>query len=168
MEFLEVGKIINTHGLRGDVKIVTWTDYPEDFEEIDRVYIRRKTGDEVLNITNVKYQKNNIIVKFKEIADINEAEKYKNLVVYADREDLPQLEEGAHYIADLIGLTVVDEDGEVIGELVDVFNTGANDIYDVKRSGKKNLLLPVIDEVVKDIDLENKKITVHVMEGLDD
>ena len=168
MEFLEVGKIINTHGLRGDVKIVTWTDYPEDFEEIERVYIRRKTADEVLNITNVKYQKNNIIVKFKEIADINEAEKYKNLVVYADREDLPELEEGAHYIADLIGLTVIDEDGEVIGELIDVFNTGANDIYDVKRSGKRNLLLPVIDEVVKDIDLENKKITVHVMEGLDD
>jgi len=168
MEFLEVGKIINTHGLRGDVKIVTWTDYPEDFEEIERVYIRRKTGDEMLNITNVKYQKNNIIVKFKEIADINEAEKYKNLVVYADREDLPELEEGAHYIADLIGLMVVDEDGEIIGELVDVFNTGANDIYDVKRAGKKNLLLPVIDEVVKDIDLENKKITVHVMEGLDD
>ena len=168
MEFLEVGKIINTHGLRGDVKIVTWTDYPEDFEEIEKVYIKRKTGDEVLNIANVKYQKNNIIVKFKEIADINEAEKYKNLVVYADREDLPELEEGAHYIADLIGLTVVDEKGEVIGELVDVFNTGANDIYDVKRSGKKNLLLPVIDEVVKDIDLESKKITVHVMEGLDD
>ena len=168
MEFLEVGKIINTHGLRGDVKIVTWTDYPEDFEEIDKVYIRRKTGDEVLTITNVKYQKNNIIVKFKEIADINEAEKYKNLVLYADREDLPELEEGAHYIADLIGLDVVDEEGELIGVLVDVFNTGANDIYDVKREGKKNLLLPVIDEVVKNIDLVNKKITVHVMEGLDD
>lgn len=168
MEFLEVGKIINTHGLRGDVKIVTWTDYPEDFEEIDKVYIRRKTGDEVLTITNVKYQKNNIIVKFKEIADINEAEKYKNLVLHADREDLPQLEEGAHYIADLIGLNIVDEEGELIGELVDVFNTGANDIYDVKRKSKKNLLLPVIDEVVKNIDLENKKITVHVMEGLDD
>lgn len=168
MEFLEVGKIINTHGLRGDVKIVTWTDYPEDFEEIEKVYVRRKTGDEVLTITNVKYQKNNIIVKFKEIADINEAEKYKNLVLFADREDLPELEEGAHYIADLIGLDIVDEEGELIGVLVDVFNTGANDIYDVKREGKKNLLLPVIDEVVKNIDLENKKITVHVMEGLDD
>lgn len=168
MEFLEVGKIINTHGLRGDVKIVTWTDYPEDFEEIDKVYIRRKTGDEVLTITNIKYQKNNIIVKFKEIADINEAEKYKNLVVWADREDLPQLPEGAHYIADLIGLDVVDEDGNLVGKLVDVFNTGANDIYDVKRDGKKNLLLPVIDEVVKDIDLDAKKITVHIMEGLDE
>ena len=168
MEFLEVGKIVNTHGLRGEVKIVTWTDYPEDFEEIPKVYIKRKTGDEALTIKGVKYQKNNIIVKFEEIKDINEAERYKNQVVYADREDLPELEEGAHYIADLIGLTVVEEDGSVVGTLVDVFNTGANDIYDVKREGKKNLLLPVIDEVVKDIDLEDGKITVHIMEGLDD
>ncbi len=168
MDFLEVGKIINTHGLRGEVKVATWTDYPEDFEEIGKVYIKTKTGNEVLNITNVKYQKNNIIVKFKEITDINEAEKYKGLVVYADREDLPELEEGAHYIADLIGLEVVNEDGEVLGKLVDVFNTGANDIYDVKRDGKRNLLLPVIDEVVKNIDLQKGKITVHVMEGLDD
>lgn len=168
MEFLEVGKIINTHGLRGEVKIATWTDYPEDFEEIGKVYVKTKSGDEVLTITNVKYQKNNIIVKFKEIADINEAEKYKNLIVRADRNDLPELEEGAHYIADLIGLDVVDEDGELLGKLVDVFNTGANDIYDVKRDGKKNLLLPVIDEVVKNIDLQTGKITVHVMEGLDD
>ncbi len=168
MDFLEVGKIINTHGLKGEVKIATWTDYPEDFEEIGKVYIKTKAGNEVLNILNVKYQKNNIIVKFKEISDINEAEKYKGLVVLADREDLPELEDGAHYIADLIGLEVVDEDGEVLGKLVDVFNTGANDIYDVKRAGKRNLLLPVIDEVVKNIDLQTGKITVHVMEGLDD
>lgn len=168
MDFLEVGKIINTHGLKGEVKIATWTDYPEDFEEIGKVYIKTKAGNEVLNILNVKYQKNNIIVKFKEISDINEAEKYKGLVVLADREDLPELEDGAHYIADLIGLEVVDEDGEVLGKLVDVFNTGANDIYDVKREGKRNLLLPVIDEVVKNIDLQTGKITVHVMEGLDD
>ncbi len=168
MDFLEVGKIINTHGLKGEVKIATWTDYPEDFEEIGKVYIKTKAGNEVLNILNVKYQKNNIIVKFKEISDINEAEKYKGLVVLADREDLPELEDGAHYIADLIGLEVVNEEGEVLGKLVDVFNTGANDIYDVKREGKRNLLLPVIDEVVKDIDLQTGKITVHVMEGLDD
>ena len=73
-----------------------------------------------------------------------------------------------HYIVDLIGLDVVNEEGEKIGVLADVFNTGANDIYDVKREGKKNLLLPVIDDVVKSIDIENGVITVHVMEGLDD
>ena len=167
MEFLEVGKIINTHGLRGDVKVVAWTDLPEDFEDIPVVYIKKKTGDEKLTVSKIKYQKNNLIVKFKEINDINEAEKYKGLIIYADREDLWELEDGVYYIADLIGLEVYDESGK-IGVIADVFNTGANDIYDVKRDGKKNLLLPVIDDVVKEIDIENGRVTVHVMEGLDE
>lgn len=167
MEFLEVGKIINTHGLRGDVKVIPWTDMPEDFEEIPVVYIRKKNDNEQLTVSKIKYQKNNLIVKFKELNDINQAEKYKGLVLYANREDLWELEEGVYYIADLIGLDVYDESGK-IGVLADVFNTGANDIYEVRREGKKNLLLPVIDEVVREIDLENKRITVHVMEGLDE
>ncbi len=167
MEFLEVGKIINTHGLRGDVKVTAWTDAPEDFEDIPKVYIKRKSGDEVLTVSKVKYQKNNLIIKFKEINDIDEAEKYKGLTIYADRDDLWELEDGVYYIADLIGLDVYDENGK-IGVIADVFNTGANDIYDVKREGKKNLLLPVIDDVVKEIDLENKRVTVHIMEGLDE
>lgn len=167
MEFLEVGKIVNTHGLKGEVKVIPWTDSPEDFEDIPYIYIRRKTNDEKLTVSNVKYQKNNLIVKFKEINSIDEAEKYKNMVIHADRNDLWELEEGVYYIADLIGLEVYDENGK-IGVLADVFNTGANDIYDVKREGKKNLLLPVIDDVVKNIDIENKRITVHVMEGLDE
>ncbi len=167
MEFLEVGKIINTHGLRGDVKVIPWTDMPEDFEEIPVVYIRKKNDIEQLTVSKIKYQKNNLIVKFKELNDINQAEKYKGLVLYANREDLWELEEGVYYIADLIGLDVYDESGK-IGVLADVFNTGANDIYEVRREGKKNLLLPVIDEVVREIDLENKRITVHVMEGLDE
>ena len=167
MEFLEIGKIINTHGLRGDVKVTPWTDAPEDFEDIPVVYIRTKTGDEKLTVSHIKYQKNNLIVKFKEINDINDAEKYKGLTIYADRDDLWELEEGVYYIADLIGLDVYDESGK-IGVIADVFNTGANDIYDVKREGKKNLLLPVIDDVVLDIDIEGKKITVKVPEGLDE
>ena len=168
MDLLEVGKIVNTHGLRGEVKVVPWTDYPEDFEDIEYVIVKRKTGDEQLDIESVRYQKSNVLLKFKQIKDINEAEKYKNLTLYAPREmfDLP---EGVYFIADLIGLDVVDiETGEKIGEIADVFNTGSNDIYDVKREGKKNLLIPVIDDVVKEIDIENKKVTVYMMEGLDD
>lgn len=167
MEFLEVGKIINTHGLRGDVKVMPWTDTPEDFEDIPVVYIKRKTENEKLTVSKIKYQKNNLIIKFNEINDINDAEKYKGLILLADREDLWELEDGVYYIADLIGLDVYDESGK-IGVIEDVLNTGANDIYDVKREGKKNLLLPVIDEVVKEIDLENGRVTVHVMEGLDE
>ena len=143
---LEAGKIVNTHGLRGEVKLIAWTDYPEDFEDIEYVYVKRKTGNEILHISSIKYQKNNLIVKFSEIKDINEAEKYKNQIVYVERA----------------------LDGDEIGIVADVFNTGANDIYDVKREGKKNLLIPVIDDVVKNIDVENKIITVEMMEGLDE
>ena len=165
---LEVGKIVNTHGLRGDVKVVPWMDYPEEFEELSTVWLKTRRELKKLTLSSVKYQKNNLIVKFKEISDINEAEQYKNCVLLADREELGELPEGVHYIVDLIGLTVVDESGAEIGKIADVFNTGANDIYDVKREGKKNLLLPVIDDVVKNIDIEGGKVTVHIMEGLDD
>lgn len=165
---LEVGKIVNTHGLRGDVKVVPWMDYPEEFEELSTVWLKTRSDLKKLTLSGVKYQKNNLIVKFREINDINEAEQYKNCVLLADREELGELPEGVHYIVDLIGLTVVDESGAEIGKIADVFNTGANDIYDVKREGKKNLLLPVIDDVVKEIDIEGGKVTVHIMEGLDD
>lgn len=168
MDLLEIGKIVNTHGLRGEVKVVTWTDSPEDFENIEYAYVKTRNGEERLDIAGVKYQKGNVILRFKQITDINEAEKYKNLILYTTR-DMFELQEGAHFIADLIGLSVVDvETGDKIGVIADVFNTGSNDIYDIKREGKKNLLIPVIDDVVKEIDIENGTVTVYIMEGLDD
>ena len=159
MDLLEVGKIVNTHGLRGEVKVVPWTDYPEVFEDIDFVYVKKKSEYERLDVKGIKYQ---------QITDINMAEKYKNQVIYAEREILGELPEGVYYIADLIGLDIVTEDGEKIGTVSDVFNTGSNDIYEVKREGKKNLLLPVIDDVVLNIDVEGGKITVRMMDGLED
>lgn len=168
MNLLEVGKIVNTHGLKGDVKVVDWTDSPEIFEDVKYVYVKKKNDYERLDVKSIKYQKNNIIVKFSQIADINEAEKYKNQVIYAERELLGELPEGVYYIVDLIGLEVVTEEGEKIGVIADVFNTGSNDIYDVKREGKKNLLIPVIPDVVRKVDIENGKVTVRMMEGLED
>lgn len=164
MDLLEVGKIVNTHGLRGEVKVVSWTDTPDVFEDLEYVYC----GEQKLTVQNVKYQKNNLIVKFKEIPSIDDAEKYKNKVLTAERSMLGELPDGVYYIADLIGLDVYDDEGNHVGVLADVFNTGSNDIYEVKRDGKKPLLLPVIDEVVLDISLDDKKITVHIMEGLDE
>lgn len=168
MDLLEVGKIVNTHGLRGEVKVVPWTDSPEVFEDIDFVYVKKKSEYERLDVKGIKYQKNNLIVRFSQIADINMAEKYKNQVIYAERKILGELPEGMYYIADLIGLDIVTEDGEKIGTVSDVFNTGSNDIYEVKREGKKNLLLPVIDDVVLNINVEGGKITVRMMDGLED
>lgn len=165
---LEIGKIVNTHGLRGEVKVVPWTDSPDDFSDLGCVYIKTKSEYEKLTITNVKFQKNNVIVKFKEYNDINEILKHKNAVLYADRNDLGELPEGVYYIVDLIGLDVYTEADEYVGKIADVFNAGASDIYDVKREGKKNLLLPVIDEVVKNVDIKGGRVTVNIMEGLDD
>lgn len=167
MNYLEAGKIVNTHGLRGEVKIVPWTDSPETFEDIEYIYVKKKTGEERLDIIGLKYQKNNLIVKFKQVPTIEEAEKLKNLTVYIDRDMLGDLPEGVYYVADLIGLKVVNIDGEEIGILIDIFNTGSNDIYEVKRDGKKNLLLPKIDDVIT-VELENERIVVRIPEGLDE
>ena len=165
---LEIGKIVNTHGLKGEVKIVPWTDSPEDFEGISEVFVKIKSEYKPLTVKSVRYQKNNLIVKFNEISDIDEALVYKTAVVYADRDELGELEDGVYYIVDLIGLEVIEDTGDKIGVISDVFNTGANDIYEVKRDGKRNLLLPVIDSVVKEVNIEGGYVTVHMMEGLDD
>ena len=167
MDWLEVGKIVNTHGLKGEVKVVPWTDSPETFEDIDCVYIKKKTGDIRLNIENMKYQKNNIILKFKEISKIEDAEPLKNKTLFAERDALGELPEGVYYIADIIGLKAVDTDGKLIGTVSDIFNTGSNDIYEIKREGMKSLLLPDIDDVIT-VELENERVVVRIPKGLED
>lgn len=167
MDFLEVGKIINTHGLRGEVKIVTWTDSPEVFEELKFCIAKMRGVETRLDIKNIKYQKNNIIVAFSQLTSIEEAEKLKNATLLVPREELGELPEGVYYIADLIGCEVFDGSGK-IGDLVDVFGTGSNDVYDIKREGKKNLLVPIIDGVLQSVDIENKKIIIEIPKGLED
>lgn len=167
MDFLEVGKIINTHGLRGEVKIVTWTDSPEVFEELKFCIAKMRGVETRLDIKNIKYQKNNIIVAFSQLTSIEEAEKLKNATLLVPREELGELPEGVYYIADLIGCEVFDKNGK-IGDLVDVFGTGSNDVYDIKREGKKNLLVPIIDGVLQSVDIENKKIIIEIPKGLED
>ena len=164
MDFLEIGKIINTHGLRGEVKISAWTNSYDDFENFSYVYT--KSGQK-LNIEGIKYQKNNLIVKFREINSIEEAEKYKNAVLSLTKEELGELPENVYYIADLLDCTVFNEDNEKIGILSDVFSTGSNDVYDIKRENAKNLLVPIIDGVVRSVDIENKKIIIKIPEGLE-
>ena len=168
MDRLEVGKIVNTHGLRGEVKIVTWTDYPEVFEDLEYVFAKKKTEEIKLNLKNIKYQKNNIIAKFLEINSIEEAETFKNCVLTAERDMLGELPEGVYYIADLIGCEVFSDEGQNLGKISDVFNTGANDIYAVSAPQRKDMLIPVTDDTVKSVDIENKKVIVHLIEGLED
>lgn len=168
MDLLEVGRIVNTHGLRGEVKVVPWTDNADDLEAVATVYVHLAGDEKSLTVQNIRYQKNNLIVKFAEISSIEEAERYKGAVISAERDELGELPEGVYYIADLIGLRVEDEAGRYIGTIKDVFNTGANDIYEIEREGKKPLLLPVIEETVLEVNIAGGFVRVHILEGLEE
>lgn len=151
---IEVGEMVNTFGIKGEIKVYPYVDY---LDQIKKIYIK----NEEFTVSKMRYQKNVAIMKLKGIDDINLIEKYKGSTVYIDEADLPELPEGKYYIKDLIGMDVITDDGKVLGKLDDVFNTGANDIYQVGE-----ILLPGTDEVLKKIDIENRQIIVHLIKGL--
>ena len=159
MEIIEVGQIVNTHGIRGEVKLNPWTDDLYDLTELDVFYDKDKNP---LKVESSKVHKNVVIIKFSGINTMNDAEKMKGKTLYTEKTPLP---EGRYYIKDLIGLNAYENDVH-LGELTDVFNTGANDIYEIKTPDGKRIYLPVIDGVIGDVDLENKTIAVTIPDGL--
>lgn len=164
--YLEVGQIVNTHGLKGFLKVVPYTDNIERFEELKRVFIVYEKKEIEFEIEKVKYLKGMVILKLKGIEHINEAEKYKNCFLRIKREDAKKLDENTYFIADLIGLNVYDEQNKKIGSLIDIFPTGSNDVYVVKDENGKQILLPAIKSVIKQICLEEEKIVVDVSGGV--
>ena len=165
-EKLEVGQIVNTFGIKGFVKIYPYVNDIKRFDNLKTVYVKIKNEQKILEIEEVKYQKNMVLAKFKGIETVEEANKLRNSYVEIDRKDAIPLEEGEYFIADLLGLDVYIDTGEKLGVLEDIYNTGSSDIYVVKNELGKQFLLPYIDEVIKKIDLENGKIIVHLIEGL--
>ena len=161
MQEMEIGKIVNTHGLRGHVKVEPWCDGIETFEYLDSIFIK---GTEY-NIESVKPHKNIFLLKLENIDDINVAEGLKGAIITADREKLPPLPEGTYYITDIIGLEVY-EDKKYIGKISDWIETGSNNVYIIKRPKGKDVLIPAIDDVIKKIDIENKTMSVKLLEGL--
>lgn len=161
MPQIEIGKIVNTHGLKGHIKVEPWCDGIETFEYLDRVFVNNIEYE----IESVKVQKNVFLLKLKELNTIEEAEKLKNKVVYANEDEMPPLPEGTFYIRDIMGLSVYDGE-KLIGKIVDWIETGANNVYIIKRPNGKDVLIPAIDSVVKKIDIENKRMSVNMMEGL--
>lgn len=161
--YLEIGKIVNTRGLKGEVKVVPWADYPEIFEEISFVYGK---DEKRYLIENVKYQKNNVILKLEGVDTIEIAEKLKNTVLYVRKDTFGDMDEGTFFVADLIGLDVFDENDTFLGKLSDVFTAGGADVYTVKNEGEKDLLLPALKSVVNEINLEEGFIKVTVPDGL--
>ncbi len=167
-QFLRVGVITSTHGIRGEVKVFPTTDDPQRFKKLKQVILDNGKETKDLEITSVKFQKNMVILKFKGIDNINDVEKYKQADLLVTREHAVKLEEGEYFIVDLIGLKGTTDEGEDIGTLSDVIQTGANDVYVFSKEGEKDLLVPKIPDCVKEINLEEGTILVHLLPGLRD
>lgn len=166
-QYLRVGVIASTHGIRGEVKVYPTTDDLERFETLKDVVLLTQRKEQLpLTVEGVKFFKQFAILKFKGIDDINDIQKYKGCDLMVSRENAQPLAENEYYIGDLIGMKVESDDGKSLGILSDVLQTGANDVYVVKRSDGSELLLPVIDDCILDVDVENGRVRAHVMEGL--
>ncbi len=161
-----VGVITSTHGLRGEVKVFPTTDDVQRFKQLRDVLVDTGKGLVPMEVEQVRFFKNMVIVKFKGYDDINGIEIYKGKDILVTRENAVELGPDENYIADLIGLAVVTDEGEPLGELADVLQTGANDVYVVKTPEGKEILLPSIKQCILKVDLEAGQITVHVLDGL--
>lgn len=165
-DLLQVGAITSTHGIRGEVKVFPTTDDVNRFKKLKEVVLDTGKEQITLQIQGVKFFKQFVILKFKGIDNINDIEKYKGKPLLVTRENAVKLEKDEYFIADILGSAVEDEDGNFLGTLKDVIVTGANDVYVVENEEGKELLFPAIKECVLNVDVEQAKITVHIMPGL--
>lgn len=167
-QLLQVGVITQTHGVHGEVKVFPTTDDPERFLDLEYVYLDTGREKKKLEIQNVKFFKQLVILKFKGINNINDIEKYKKCALLVDRENAVELEEDEYFIADMIGMNVLTEDGEIFGILKDVIETGANDVYIVDSKKHGEVLIPAIKECILDVNVKEGRMLVHLMDGLVD
>lgn len=165
-EYFEIGQIVNTSGLKGILKIKPFTDDIKKFSNLKTIYIKTKSGLTEFKIEQVRYVKNIVMLKLAGIDTVEEAEKYRNLYIKILRDQEEELEEGSYYVVDILGCKVNTDANQELGKIVDVFQTGSNDVYVVKDEQGKQILLPAIKDVIKNVDVKNKIITVHLLEGL--
>ena len=166
MEYIEIGQIVNTNGLKGVVKVNPFTDDISKFEDLKYVYIQLKNELKKVKIEQERYNKNQVLLKLEGIDSIEEAEKYRNFYLKTEKESQEDLGEDTYYIVDLIGLDVYSDKNEYLGKIEDVFPTGSNDVYVVKDNLGKQILIPAIADVVKEVDLKNKKMIINLIPGL--
>ncbi len=163
---MQVGVITQTHGIRGEVKVFPTTDDAGRFKKLKEVILDNGRERLTLEIEGVKFFKQYAILKFKGYDSINDVEKYKGAKLCIRREQAVKLQKDEYFIADLIDMEVVTEDGAHFGKIKDVLTTGANDVYVVSREAGTEVLLPAIRECVKAVDVEQGRVTVHIMDGL--
>lgn len=165
-EYFEIGQIVNTSGLKGVIKVKPFTDDITKFKNFKTIYVSIKKELKEFKIEQVRFSKNMVFLKLKGIDTIEEAENYRNLYLKVKRDKDEKLEEGSYYVVDILGCKVYTDEQKELGKVVDIFPTGSNDVYVVKDELGKQILLPAIKEVIKNVDIENKSITVHLLEGL--
>ena len=163
---LEIGQIVNTFGIKGIVKVKPFTDDIKRFDNLKTVYIKKSNTQKEYEIEEVKYHKDMVLIKFKGVDTVEQAELLRNAYLTISRDSVEKLEEGRYYIVDMLGLEVYTDEQVLLGTLDDIFNTGSNDIYVVKDKQGKQILLPAIQDVIKQIDMENRKMIVHLLPGL--
>lgn len=165
LEYLSIGQIVNVHGLRGEIKIYPLTDDMSRFKKLKEVYIEENNKPVKYEVEGVKLLSNTVAVKLKGIDSEEAANKLRNYYVKVDRKSAVRLPKDSFFICDLIDSEVYDEKGHLLGKIGDVLQTGSNDVYVVKTSGK-DILIPALKEIVREIDLNSRKIVVELPEGL--
>lgn len=161
MEKILMGKVVNVVGLKGELKIYSYTDRNERFEELDQIWL----DNEIRTIQNVRYQNKVVILKLEGINDRNQAEAQRNKNVYIEEADLQELPEDTYYVRDLIGMEVFTEEGK-LGVISDVVQNTAQDLYEVKTEEGKKILIPVVKEFVLEVNMNDKIVKVKLPEGL--
>lgn len=164
MSKVEVGKVVNTRGLRGEIKVYPLIDELDAFNEFEYLLIK----DTSYNIKGVKFFKNMVFVTLEGIDTVEKAEALKNYPCFLYEKDLPELSEGEFYIKDILGMEVITDENISLGVVSDVLRTGSNDVYEIKRDGKKPMYIPAIKDVVLDYNIAENKMTVHIIPGLDE
>lgn len=166
MEKIIIGKIVNVVGLKGEVKVYNYSEEADRFERLERIYLGDDKKSIEYKIENVRYKDHMVILRLLNIDNRDKAESLKNQMVYMAEEDLEELPEGVYYVKDMIGMDVVSSEGLHLGKLRDVNTNTPQKVYEVERPGKKDILIPGVDEFILDIDMEKRVITVKVIEGL--
>lgn len=165
-QLLQVGVISSTHGIRGEVKVFPTTDDVKRFKKLKQVLLDTGREQLALEVEGVKFFKQFVILKFKGIDNINDIEKYKGKSLLVDREHAVKLRKDEYFIADMIGMDVFTEDEAFFGVLKDVLETGANDVYIVEGKDGQEVLIPAIKQCILNVDVEKKKMVIHLLEGL--
>ena len=165
-EFLQVGVISSTHGVRGEVKVFPTTDDVKRYSKLKEVLLGEGYNAPVLHVEGVKYQKNVAIVKFKEYSTLNDVEKLKGQKLFVTRKNAVKLSKDEYFVADLIGMRVVDESNGIGGILKDVMQTGANDVYIIDLDDNRELLLPAIKDCILNVDFDKGIIKIRILDGL--